>query len=727
MSFSSVLRADGARLSSSVPLQSLLILELALAASSLRAQDAPTTPALPTPPTMPTADAALDAVTVDGARQPYRTLVVTGAMKTDTPARDLPQSVRVLSGALLADAGVTRLDQALDLASGIARQSNLGGLWDSYAMRGFTGDPNFGSDYMVNGFTSSRGYNGLRDTVNTASVEVLKGPASALYGRGEPGGTVNITTKKPSFTPAQALQFSAGSHDLWRASAEATGPLGERVAYRLGVAREGSASDRDHVEARRTARSPSFLWMVGNDTTVSYELEVARQKATFDRGVVAIGGQLGRVPSHAFYGEPDDGPIATESVGHQLFVQHQFNDDWSLQTGLSYRESSLAGIATEARFVQPDQRTLVRQRRARDFSANDLSGRFEVLGTVRAAGLRHHLLAGVDAYRFVDRRQQQRVATSTPIDLFEPVYGATPPPMALSAWTREAQKAHAVYAQDQIDLGERWKLLLGLRHDRYDQTVLNRRSGIATEQSLGATSPRAGVVYQPSGTISLYATASRSFRPNSGVSRDYASFPAEQGRSREVGAKYDAAGGLSATLALYRIEKNNVLTPDPLAPNEFSIAAGEVRSQGVELDIGGELARDLRLSFAYAFTDARVTEDNNAFLVGRQLANVPRHSASLLLVQGFAIGGRRATAGIGLNVASRREGAVAPLAATDDFALPGYATVKLLGSYRIDRHWLLSVDVDNLFDRTWYASSYSQVWVAPGQGRRVVATVRYGF
>ena len=141
MPLSSVLRADGARLSSSVPLQSLLILELALAASSLRAQDAPTTPALPTPPTMPTADAALDAVTVDGARQPYRTLVVTGAMKTDTPARDLPQSVRVLSGALLADAGVTRLDQALDLASGIARQSNLGGLWDSYAMRGFTGDP----------------------------------------------------------------------------------------------------------------------------------------------------------------------------------------------------------------------------------------------------------------------------------------------------------------------------------------------------------------------------------------------------------------------------------------------------------------------------------------------------------------------------------------------------------------------------------------------------------
>ncbi len=700
--------------------KTVLLLELALAASSLQAQENPLA--------APAADAALDAVTVDGARQPYRTLVVTGAMKTDTPARDLPQSVRVLSSALLSEAGVTRLDQALDLASGIARQSNLGGLWDSYAMRGFTGDPNFGSDYMVNGFTSSRGYNGLRDTVNTASVEVLKGPASALYGRGEPGGTVNITTKKPLFTPAYALQVSAGSHDLWRTTAEATGPLGERVAYRLGIAREGSASDRDHVQARRSMISPSFLWMAGEDTTVSYELEIARQKATFDRGVVAIGGELGRVSRHAFYGEPDDGPITTESTGHQLFVQHQLSDDWSLQTGLSYRESSLAGTATEARFVQPDQRTLARQRRARDFSANDLSARFELLGTVRAAGLRHHLLAGVDGYRFVDRRQQLRVATSTPIDLFEPVYGAAPPPMTLSAWTRETQKAHAIYAQDQIDLGERWKLLLGVRHDRYDQSVLNRRSGIATDQSLGATSPRAGVVFQPSATVSLYATASRSFRPNSGVSRDYTAFPAEQGRSREIGAKYDAAGGrLSATLALYRIEKNHVLTPDPQAPNEFSIAAGEVRSQGVELDVGGELTRGLRLSFAYAFTDARVTEDNNVFLVGRQLANVPRHSANLLLVQGFALGGGQATAGVGLNAAARREGAVAPLAASDDFTLPGYATVKLLGSYRVDRHWLVSVDVDNLFDRTYYASSYSQVWVAPGMGRRVAVSVRYGF
>ena len=696
---------------------------LLLGAGGLRAQTA-----APDPQSEAPVDATLDAVKVQGTRQPYRTLVVTGATKTDAPARDLPQSVRVLSEAVLADAGVTRLDQALDLASGLSRQSNLGGLWDSYAMRGFTGDPNFGSDYLVNGFSSSRGYNGLRDTANTASVEVLKGPASALYGRGEPGGTVNITTRKPLFVPEAAVGLSIGSHGNRRTTAEATGPLGERVAYRLTAAQERGGSDRDHVASRRSLLSPSFLWMAGEDTTVSYEAEISDQKASFDRGVVAIDGQLGRVPRHAFYGEPADGPIHIRSVGHQLFVQHQLSEDWSLQTGVSYRESSLAGLATEARFVQADKRTLTRQRRARDFDGSDVSGRFELLGKVRTAGLTHHLLMGVDAYRFVDHREQYRVATSTPIDLFDPVYGATPPAMALSTWTREDQKARALYAQDQIDLGERWKLLLGLRHDRYEQSLLNRRSGIETAQSLGATSPRVGAVYQPTGTVSLYATASRSFRPNSGVSRAYTPFPAEKGRSTEVGAKLDTADGrLSGTLALYRIAKNNVLTPDPTDPNNFSVAAGEVRSQGVELDIGGEVAKDLRLSFAYAFTDAQVTEDNNAFLVGRQLANVPRHSANVLLVRGFALGAGRATAGIGLNLASRREGAVAPLTAADDFRLPGYATLKLLGSYRIDRHWLISVDVDNVLDRIYYASAYSQAWVAPGAGRKVVVSTRYAF
>jgi iron complex outermembrane receptor protein len=671
---------------------------------------------------------ALETVRIEGQRQPYRTLSATGAMKTDTPIRDMAQSVRVLSADLLADAGVTKLADALDLSSGVAKQSNLGGLWDSYAMRGFTGDASYGSDYMVNGFNYSRGYNGVRDQANTQSVEVLKGPASALYGRGEPGGTVNMTTKKPLFLPQYVLELGGGSYNAKRATADLTGPLTDTIAYRLNVAAEGADSFRDHVSSERYLLSPSFLWMVGEDTTISYELEVSRQLATFDRGVVAVNGKLGLVPRSAFYGEPGDGRHKTETTGNQIFIQHYFNDDWSIQTGLSYRESSLKGVSTEARFLQPDNRTLVNQRRNRDYEATDVSGRFEVLGKLRGAGLVHNVLFGVDGYKFTDDRDSWRVANAGTIDIYNPVYGGIAPEMTRSIWTHEEQNSKAIYGQDQIDIGKQWKALVGFRYDSYDQTVLNRRGNATIEQSLSKTTPRVGLVYQPDKVWSVYATASRSFKPNNGTTSSFQAFPAETGKSVEGGAKFNSPDGkITGTLAVYKISKNNVLTPDPADPNNFYVAAGLVESKGVELDVSGEIAAGLRLSSSYAFTNAKVTEDNNAFLVGRQLTNVPKHSANVMLVQAFTLGGNASTLGVGVNYVSAREGAVAPIVPADDFKLPAYTTVKLIASYNVAKNWRLSADIDNLFDKEFYTSSYSQAWVYPGNGRKFNMTVQYKF
>ncbi|MFG6458139.1 TonB-dependent siderophore receptor [Roseateles sp. BYS96W] len=670
----------------------------------------------------------LETVRVAAARQPYRSLFVTGALKTDAAIRDLAQSVRVLPADLLVDAGVTRLSDALELGSGIAAQSNFGGLWDSYAVRGFTGDPNFGSDYLVNGFNYSRGYNGLRDTANTASIEVLKGPASALYGRGEPGGTVNIVTKKPTFVSERRLELSAGSADRRRATGDLSGPLSDQLAYRLNLASESGGSDRDQVRSERHLVAASLLWMIGTASTLSYEMELSRQQATLDRGIVAIRGRLGAVPRSRFLGEPGDGPHTTDTRGHQLFLQHEIDLDWSVQAGLSQRESSLEGVSTEGRFLLDDERSLARQRRSRDYAARDLSGRLELLGRLRTGTVKHQVLFGFDAYRFIDQRLQLRTTQAASIDILAPVYGQPAPPMTLNTWTREVQRSRSIYAQDQLDLAPRWKLLLGLRHDRYDQALLNRRNGITTAQSLGATSPRAGLVYQPGAALALYASLAGSFRPNSGVSRSFQAFPAERGRAAELGAKFDGVDGkFSATLALYRIAKNQVLTPDPLDPNNFSVPAGEVRSQGLELDAAGELLPGLRLSGALALTDARVHSDNNAFLVGRPLANVPRYSAHVLLVKAWLLGGQRATLGVGLHHTGAREGAVAPLVAADNFVLPAYTTFKLTGSLQLDRQTQLALDVENLFDRTYYASAYMQSWVMPGPGRRVTLSGRHSF
>jgi iron complex outermembrane receptor protein len=261
--------------------------------------------------------------------------------------------------------------------------------------------------------------------------------------------------------------------------------------------------------------------------------------------------------------------------------------------------------------------------------------------------------------------------------------------------------------------------LLGLRHDRYRQTVANYRTAVVNRQELGATSPRAGLVWQPTGTLALYASTARGFRPNSGIGIDNKGFPAEDSRSHEIGAKLDTPDGLAATLALYRITKRNVLATNPIN-TDYSLPAGEVASKGVELDVSGQLRRGLRLSAAYAFTDARVTRGDNAIRSGSRFPNVPRHGANLLVVAGDAHG----SAGAGIAYVGERFGDVA---ASSDFRLPGYTTARLLASWMPMPRWRLALQVDNLFDRRYYASSYSRLWVAPGSTRTATATVSYRF
>jgi iron complex outermembrane receptor protein len=667
-----------------------------------------------------------DVVVVTGQRQNYRSLSATGATKTDTLLKDLPQSVRVITADLLKDVGVTDLAGALDLSSGISRASNFGGLWDSYAMRGFTGDPNFGSDYMVNGFNSSRGYNGLRDGVSTQSVEVLKGPASALYGRGEPGGTVNITTKKPRFQPEYSFDVSAASFNTYRGAVDLTGPLSENVAYRLSGAYEKGDSFRDTLTHERKFLSPSFVWTIGDNTTLSYEIEAMEQRAPFDRGVVAVKGVLGLIPNSRFLGEPGDGPVIVKSLGHQVFVQHQFNDRWSLQSGLSYRDSSLAGTSSQANNLLADDRTLRRQRRRNEFEAIDAAGRLELLGKIMTGSIQHNVLFGVDAYKFDDHRVQLRrnpsATNAYAIDIYNPVYGAVADPMTLSYDTQSNQKAHGYYAQDQVDLSERWKVLLGLRYDSADQVVINNVLKISNSQSPTASSPRAGIVYQPTTALSLYVTAAKSFRPNSGISIENTAFAPEKSKSYEAGAKYDN-GKLTSTLAVYKISKENVLTTNPLN-TDFSISAGEVGSKGIELDVSGEIARNVRLSAAYAYTDATVTKGDQTIITGSRFPNVPKNSASVVIVPMFQLGSGMASLGGGFNYVGERLGDVA---VSSGFVLPAYTTVKLLSSYSPNKKMRFSLNVGNLFNKQYFASSYSQVWVTPGTERTVTLNMHYTF
>lgn len=683
------------------------------------------------------AQPALDEVVVTGQRQAYR---------NDVPLAETPQSISVLDRELLDDAGVTRLADALDLTASIARQNNFGGLWEAFAVRGFAGDENLPSGYLVNGFNAGRGFGGPRDASGIERIEVLKGPNAAVFGRGEPGGTVNLVTKRPSFESAGSVGVSAGRFDTYRGDVDWNVPLGDALAVRFVGFYEDAGSFRDTLETERWGGTPSLLWRLSERTTLTYELEFSRQEIPFDRGVVAPNGQLGLVPRSRFLGEPGDGPLEAEATGHQLQLQHDFSKDWSALIGAGYRETSLDGFSSEAELaanrqrLNADGRTLSRQRRFRDYDAEHTVFRAELSGRFATGALEHRLLVGADHDAFdndqVFRRYRPPTLAGNPspaagyvIDIFAPAYGAFPLPATTPQTDRlDEQRAWGAYLQDHVRFGERLHARAGVRYDDYSFDAVNRLNGARSSGGDSRLSPQAGVVFDVTPHATLYAAYGEGFRANSGADVAGRPFEPEESRSGEIGARVSFANGaLTATLAVFTMKKKNVLTADPANPG-FSIAIGAARSRGVEFDVNGRLPGDVDLWFSYAYVDAEATRDvldpNFALAIraGDRLINVPEHTASAQLSREFTIGGLRFSAGASVLHVGRRLGETATT-----FDLPSYTIANVFAAWSPTERLELRARLDNAFDETYYQNSFSRLWVAPGAPRRGTVALRWSF
>ena len=212
-----------------------------------------------------------------------------------------------LDAEALTNFGAIELTQALDLSASVARQNNFGGLWNSFAIRGFVGDENLPSTYLVNGFNAGRGFGSFRDLSGIESVEVLKGTRAALFGRGEPGGTINLVTKRPTFETEGEVRLSLGSFSTYRTDIDYTTPLSDKVAVRLVGFYEDAESFRDTIETKKQGLTPSIAIRFNDKSHLSYELEYSHQEIPFDRGITAVNGDLGVLPDSRFLGEPGDG------------------------------------------------------------------------------------------------------------------------------------------------------------------------------------------------------------------------------------------------------------------------------------------------------------------------------------------------------------------------------------------------------------------------------------
>ena len=400
--------------------------------------------------------------------------------------------------------------------------------------------------------------------------------------------------------------------------------------------------------------------------------------------------------------------------------------------------STEAELAANRQQLLVDGRTLTRQRRFRDYDARYEVVRGEINGRFELAGLQHRLIFGVDADRFENDQVFQRARAPTlaskptpaqqqAIDIFNPVYGSYPLPTPTPLTDRvETQKSVGVFAQDQIRLSERLQLRIGVRLDDYEQTLENRASKLTTGQDETRVSPQLGLVYQAGEALALYASYGENFRPLSGADAQGNGFEPNQSTSVEVGAKF-SWGGIDGTVAVFQVEQENILVVDD--PSAFTLAAiGKARSQGLEIDLQGEIAHGLSLWASYAYVDAKTSNTFNdanfgvPVPAGTQLLNVPRNTLSLQLVKSMAMAGRGLQFGGGLVYVDERSGEF-----TTNFKLPAYTVARAFAAYDVTTSTTLRLDVDNLFDEVYYTNSFSALWVQPGTPRsaRVSAAFRF--
>lgn len=667
-------------------------------------------------------DAAdLEAVTVTGSRAASASI---NGMEID-PIR-LPQSVRVVDEALIANTGIANLSDLFDYAGGMARQNSFGGAWDAYAIRGFSGDINQGPDLLVNRFTANRGFNPRRDVATVELFQVLKGPASALSGKGEPGGSINIVTKAPMETFHASGELSYGSHDTARGVLDLGGPATDQVSGRLIAAYQQTDGFRDHVGSDRLILAPSIAWSPRDDLRFLYQFEGALVHFVHDRGLVAVAGDGKALPRERFLGEPNDGEIRQRTFQHQASVIYDLGAGVALEGGVQYRDGVFDGQSTHNSALVRTQ--LRRQLRIHDYDWQDLSGRLELSLAGAWLGAEHQIRLGADAFDYDQRRVFLRfsptAANPYAIDIFNPVYGQPKPVATLNQDLLEELNGQSLYAQDLITLGPTVTILVGLRHDWVSQRNTNYRNGVVTRQSPSETSPRAAVTWAPDPRLSLYASWGRSFRYNQGADPQGGAFAPEQGEAFEAGLKYAAFdGALAGTVSMFRITKQNILVNDP-ANSGFFIAVGEGRSQGLEADANLRLDERLTLTAVYAYTETEILRDTRPGLVGSAFSNIPKHSAALYA--NWRSDGDRpgsVSLGGGLVYVGKRPGDDA----ATGFTLSDYVTARTNLSYRLSDRISLHLDVENLFDADYLESSYSDVWIAPGAPRSVTGRIKVAF
>ncbi|MBW4552777.1 MAG: TonB-dependent siderophore receptor [Aphanocapsa sp. GSE-SYN-MK-11-07L] len=661
------------------------------------------------------------------------------ATKTDTPIRDIPASIQIVPQQVLKDRNVRTVTEALETVSGVVPGNRpYGGTpLTLKIIRGFdqagTGVVNF-----RNGFPDGDFYT-VTPPATIEQVEVLKGPASVLFGAGEPGGIVNVVTKQPLSEPFYQLAFEVGNFGLYQPSLDVSGPLNadKTVLYRFIASYQGSSDFQGFAERGLTTIAPSISLKLGERTNLDLYYEFSRisgyPASGLTNAVFLSDGSLTPRDFATYYPSLSQIDFSTQKFGY--IFSHKFSNNWQLRNNLAIVLSRFAENVATGFTVVDDQFLEGFDTSRAVFVRNNYFGQIDLLGKFKTGALDHQFLVGLDINRNTNASDNGLNADTPlpPLDIRNPNYDI-PTPTYSTRGTFSifdfVRQSYGIYIQDQITFNDNLKFLIG---GRYDWTTTEFAADTVTGGDVirfptrndGAFSPRVGLVYQPSKEVSLYASYTRSFFPLSGfdnLSPDAdLTFEPSRGIQYEVGVKADLLDGkLSATLAAYQLTKTNVLTPDPADPTR-SIQTGEQRSRGVEFDIAGEILPGWRVIGSYSYTNARLTEDNT-FEVGNRLPNVPENQFSLWTtyefqkswIKGFGVG-------LGLFYLGERQGDL-----DNSFQLKDYLRTDAALFYRRDR-LRLALNFRNIFDIDTAAFALSKTFVQRTEPFTIVGSISWEF
>ncbi|EPJ94508.1 TonB-dependent receptor [Pseudomonas psychrophila] len=644
---------------------------------------------------------------------------VTTATRTSTPARYVPQAIDSVKTSNVLDYGINSLGEAL---SGIPNVSSTADTrFDSLRIRGFDAS----NDFYLDGIRDDSQY--VRDLHNIERIEVLKGPAAVLYGRGSQGGIINRVSKMPQFGRQSSIQAQGGSEDFRSLYADLSTDPSDTISLRLNMGNEDKNSFRDNVSGNRQLFAPSMSWQITPDLNWLVQYEYSRYNRTPDRGIPSINGRPADVSRGTSYGGKND-YIDDKTQNLRSRLSYELSENWQLRHTLGVFKLDSEFENTYLTGYNPITNRVDRQSWQQDMSTRNIFNNLEIEGGFDTFGLEHRLLTGLE---IGSQRRDPKLfkALSAPsVDLYNPDRNLrTTGAMPTFSDSHTEVESQGLYVQDQIRFNDQWQVLAGLRYDRFDIESTNylKKNDRTVDRQSHSTSPRLGVVWTPLENHSFYASWTKTFSPvgggligiTPGAVGNTNDLSPELTKQKEIGVKSDWMGDrLSTTLAVYELELYNRRTRDPLDPT-ITLLSGLQRSRGIELTASGKLGGNWYMRGGIGLQDATVVKDNNG-LEGKRINGVAKRNGSLFITWKPEMGWYAET---GLTLVGQRYADN-----SNTTVLPGYGRWDALAGYR-EKDWDVSGALTNLTDRYYYESATSAAQIMPGEPRSLVMTGTYKF